>query len=69
MSLSVLKNLARQDLRNILCTTQTVFFGLESDNTKTMSVGHLKNYTKVLVPIDLELRGCKAEVEIEKGER
>ncbi|GMI13643.1 hypothetical protein TrVE_jg13827 [Triparma verrucosa] len=55
--------------KKYVSTTQTVFFGLESDNTKTMSVGHLKNYTKVLVPIDLELRGCKAEVEIEKGER
>lgn len=34
-----------------------------------MSVGHLKNYTKVLVPLNPELVGCKAEVVIEKGER
>ena len=43
-----------------------VWFGVEIDKTGTKSVGHAKNYTKVLVEKDLDLPGCRASVKLHK---
>ena len=43
--------------------------GLESDKNDIHIVGHTKNYTKVLLPFDGELKGCYCEVTIETAER
>ena len=49
--------------------TMDAWVGIESDNTGLMTVCHLKNYTKVLIPRDDELVGCKISVTIESVER
>ena len=48
---------------------QAAWVGMESDSTGLMTVCHLKNYTKCLVPRNDDLVGCKIRVVLEGTER
>jgi threonylcarbamoyladenosine tRNA methylthiotransferase CDKAL1 len=50
-------------------TVVDAWVGIEIDSTGLMTVCHMKNYTKVLVPRNDDLVGCKIRVELESVER
>ncbi|GMI34354.1 hypothetical protein TeGR_g7931, partial [Tetraparma gracilis] len=55
--------------RSLIGTAADAWVGIEVDNTGNFTVAHLKNYTKVLLPRDDELVGCRVRVSIEQAER